>query len=132
MKKFILPILDYYKTRKRVVLKFIAPIIVAGIFLLLSFLIPIDETITPKEILSSFISVQVSMIAVFISFSIAIISILVSADNPNIQKLRETESKDGSMKMLDDKPLTLFQVLLSNLTYNVFIEVFYLIVLDKF
>ena len=72
------------------------------------------------------------MIAIFISFSIAIISILVSADNPNIQKLRETESKDGSMRLLDGHPLTLFQVLLSNLTYNVFIEVMYLVILIVF
>ena len=33
------------------------------------------------------------------------------------------------MKELNGKPLTLFQVLLSNLAYNVFIEVLFLIVL---
>ena len=53
----------------------------------------------------------------------------MSADNPNIQRLRDTQSKDGSMKELNGKPLTLFQVLLSNLAYNVFIEVLFLIVL---
>mgnify|MGYP006945442230 FL=1 len=33
------------------------------------------------------------------------------------------------MKELNGKPLTLFQVLLSNLAYNVFIEVLFLVVL---
>lgn len=84
------------------------------------------------EIFSDFINAQISMIAIFISFSIAIISILVSADNPNIQRLRNTESKDGSIKPIKGQQLTLFQVLLTNLTYNVFVEVLYLVALIAF
>ncbi len=129
MKKLFLPIVDYFRTRRKVVLKFIAPIICAGIFIGLSFLIPTQDDVIISDVFSDFINALISIVAIFISFSIAIISILVSADNPNIQRLRETQSKDGSMKELNGKPLTLFQVLLSNLAYNVFIEVLFLIVL---
>ncbi len=129
MKKLFLPIIDYFRTRKKVILKFIAPILCAGIFIGLSFFIPLQEDADIPQMFSDFINALISIIAIFISFSIAIISILVSADNPNIQRLRDTESKDGSMKKLNGKPLTLFQVLLSNLTYNVFIEVLFLVVL---
>lgn len=129
MKKFFLPISDYFRTRRKVVLKFIAPIICTCIFIGLSFLIPLQENADILQIFSDFINALISIVAIFISFTIAIISILVSADNPNIQRLRETQSKDGSMKELNGKPLTLFQVLLSNLAYNVFIEVLFLVVL---
>ena len=129
MKKIFLPIFDYFCTRRRVLLKFIFPILCAGLFITLSFIIPITEAVDVMDIFSDFINAQISMIAIFISFSIAIISILVSADNPNIQRLRNTESKDGSIKPIKGRPLTLFQVLLTNLTYNVFIEVLYLVIL---
>lgn len=127
--KIFLPIFDYFRTRRKVVLKFIAPIVCAGIFIGLSFLIPTQENTDIAQLFSDFINALISVVAIFISFSIAIISILVSADNPNIQRLRDTQSKDGSMKKLNEKPLTLFQVLLSNLAYNVFIEVLFLVVL---
>lgn len=129
MKKIFLPIIDYFRTRRKVILKFIAPIICAGAFIGLSFLIPMQENTDIAQIFSDFINALISIVAIFISFSIAIISILVSADNPNIQRLRDTHSKDGSMKELDGKPLSLFQVLLSNLAYNVFIEVLFLAIL---
>jgi len=129
MRKLFLPIVDYFRTRRKVILKFIVPILCTGIFIGLSFLIPLQEDVDTYQIFSDFINALISIVAIFISFSIAIISILVSADNPNIQRLRETQSKDGSIKNLNGKPLTLFQVLLSNLTYNVFIEVVFLVVL---
>lgn len=127
--KLFLPIFDYFRTRRKVALKFIAPIVCTGIFIGLSFVIPLQEEIDLSQIFSDFINALISTVAIFISFSIAIISILVSADNSNIQRLRETPSKDGSMKELNGKKLTLFQVLLSNLAYNVFIEVLFLVVL---
>ncbi len=129
MKRLFLPIVDYFRTRRKVVLKFIAPLVCAGIFIGVSFLIPTQENADIPQIFSDFINALISIVAIFISFSIAIISILVSADNPNIQRLRDTESKDGSMKKLNGKPLTLFQVLLSNIAYNVFVEVLFLVVL---
>ena len=129
MRRLFLPFVDYFRTRRKVILKYIVPILCAGIFIGLSFLIPLQEDVDIYQIFSDFINALISIVAIFISFSIAIISILVSADNPNIQRLRDTQSKDGSIKNLNGKPLTLFQVLLSNLTYNVFIEVFFLVVL---
>ena len=129
MKRLFLPIIDYFRTRRKVALKFIAPILCAGIFIGLSFFIPLQGELDLAQIFSDFINALISIVAIFISFSIAIISILVSADNPNIQRLRDSQSTDGSMKELNGKPLTLFQVLLSNLAYNVFIEVLFLVVL---
>lgn len=41
---------------------------------------------------SELIDTQINIVAILISFSVAIITILVSADNKNIQCLKETES----------------------------------------
>lgn len=126
--------LDYFKTRKKLWLKFLIAFIPAlAVGLVLNFVafkevldangIPIAVDI--RAMFKDFVSVQISAIAILISFSIAIITILVSADNPNIKKLKEkhsTECKAGR----DGTPLNLFQVLLSNITYNVLAEVTYL------
>ena len=65
--------------------------------------------------------------SILISFSIAIITILVSADNKNIECLRKTDSNNIQYKPINGKQLSLFQILLSNITYNVIIEIIYLV-----
>lgn len=76
---------------------------------------------------SEFIDTQINIVAILISFSVAIITILVSADNKNIQCLKETESNKKQYKPINGKQLSLFQILLSNIAYNVFIEIMYLV-----
>jgi len=119
--------LDYLKTRRRVwakILIALVPAIIAGVCLgLLEF----RQGVVFADNFKDFVNVQISAVAILISFSIAIITILVSADNPNIKKLKERHSED--CKPLGGKKLNLFQVLLSNITYSVFIEVIYLVVL---
>lgn len=65
--------------------------------------------------------------AILISFSVAIITILVSADNKNIQCLKETDSNKAQYKLVDGKQLSLFQILLSNIAYNAIVEIVYLV-----
>lgn len=132
MIKLFLPVFDYFKTRRCVILKFIWPTIAAAVYLLIVAFIPVQEGGSLRQFFTDFISSQISIVAIFISFSIAIISILVSADNDNIKRLKSTEAKDGRIKPLKDTPLTLFQVLLTNLAYNVFVEVIYLFILIVF
>ena len=117
--------LDYYQTRKRLWLKFciaLVPALVIGIILrYLNFVQNVDF----GEIFKGFINVQISAVAILISFSIAIVTILVSADNPNVKKLKERNSTECK-KLRNGQTLNLFQVLLSNITYNVLVAVVYL------
>lgn len=115
---------DYMKTRKKLWIKALVafiPALVVG--LVMRFAIP-NNTIVISDVFSDFVNVQINTIAILISFSIAIITILVTADNTNIARLKGKPSTD--CKPLKGKPLSLFQVLLSNITYNVFVEVLYL------
>jgi undecaprenyl pyrophosphate phosphatase UppP len=126
--------LDYYKTRKKLWLKFLIafiPALVVGIILnYVAFKQALDINgvsipVNIGEVFKDFVNVQISAVAILISFFIAIITILVSADNPNIKKLKEKHSTECK-KLSNKQPLNLFQVLLSNITYNVLIEVVYL------
>lgn len=75
---------------------------------------------------SGFIDTQINSVAILISFSVAIITILVPAHNKNVQYLKETESNRKQYKPVNGKQLSLFQILLSNIAYNVIVEIVYL------
>ena len=79
------------------------------------------------NLFSEFVEVQINIVAILISFSVAIITILVSADNKNIEQLKNAPSSD--CKPINGNALSLFQVLLSNIAYNVIVEIIYLILL---
>lgn len=121
------PIRDYFQSRKHIWLKLLIPFLI-GIFSLVgAFVFDFGDTNDITTLFSEFVNVQINIVAILISFSVAIITILVSADNKNIEQLRDTESKD--CKPINGKALSLFQVLLSNIAYNVIVEIIYLILL---
>ena len=130
MKNIIfVPIKEYFTSRKKLYNKFIIPLIIAIASLLFAIFSNIGNS--EKIILTfyEFIDTQISIVAILISFSIAIITILVSADNKNIQCLKETDSNKKQYKPVDGKQLSLFQILLSNIAYNAIVEIIYLVVL---
>ena len=123
---------DYFTTRP--IKKHISKFFVGGIpaiatWIVLKFIPENEEVALLDKIFSNFINVQISTIAILISFSIAIITIMVSADNANIQTIKKISSTECKKLKRTGENLSLFQVLLSNITYNVFVEVVYLIVL---
>ena len=130
MKNIIfVPIKDYFTSRKKLYNKFIIPLIIAIASLLFAIFSNIGNS--EKIILTfyEFIDTQINIVAILISFSIAIITILVSADNKNIQCLKETDSNKKQYRPVDGKQLSLFQILLSNIAYNAIVEIIYLVVL---
>ena len=126
MKMMTIPLaaIHYAKTRKHLWAKYLVAVLFSGLCFFVMYKINLKDGVDIAEVFKDFINVQINVVAILISFSIAIITILVSADNPNIQRLKSTDSKN--CKPLAGGPLSLFQVLLSNVTYNVLIEVVYL------
>lgn len=130
MKSIIfVPIKDYFISRKRVFIKFLVPMIIALLALLIAIIFNIGNSEKVILTFSGFIDTQINIVAILISFSVAIITILVSADNKNIQCLKETESNKKQYKPVNGQQLSLFQILLSNIAYNVIIEIIYLVLL---
>ena len=127
MKSIIfIPIRDYFISRRKFYTKFLIPFIIATISLVFAFLFDFGNIERIASVFSEFISTQINIVAILISFSVAIITILVSADNKNIQQLKETKSNPSTYKPVNGNQLSLFQVLLSNIAYNVIVEVVYL------
>lgn len=128
MKNIIfVPVKDYFISRKKVFVKFFVPMLVALAPLLLAIFFNIGNSEKVPLTFSEFIDTQINIVAILISFSVAIITILVSADNKNIQCLKETESNKNQYKPVNGKQLSLFQILLSNIAYNVIVEIIYLV-----
>ena len=121
---------DYFKTRKNIWVKFSAPAIAMTIYAVVMFLLDVKQGVILADVFKDFVNVQISAIAILISFSIAIMTILITADNKNIAKIKETLSK--GCKPLNGNPMSLFQVLLSNITYTILVEVIYLVILVTF
>ena len=128
MKSIIfVPIKDYFISRKKVFIKFLIPLLIALVALLFALFFDIGNSEKVILTFSGFIDTQINIVAILISFSVAIITILVSADNKNIQCLKETESNKKQYKPVNGQQLSLFQILLSNIAYNVIIEIIYLV-----
>ncbi len=128
MKNIIfVPIKDYFTSRKKIYIKFLVPMLIALIALLLAMFFNIGNSEKVLLTFSGFIDTQINIVAILISFSVAIITILVSADNKSIQCLKETESNKRQYKPVNGKQLSLFQILLSNIAYNVIAEIIYLV-----
>lgn len=122
---------DYFVTRR--LKNHIGELLIAGIpgivtWIVLHF-VKVNCTVKIEKVFSGFVNIQISAIAILISFSIAIITIMVSADNDNIKKIKAMPSTECKQLKRTGETMNLFQVLLSNITYNVFVEVVYLILL---
>ena len=115
------PLKDYFISRKWVFIKFLFPMLIALVALLLAIFFNIGTSEKVLLTFSEFIDTQINIVAILISFSVAIITILVSADNANIQCLKKAESNKNQYKPVNGKQLSLFQILLSNIAYNVII-----------
>lgn len=130
MKSIIfIPVKDYVLSRKRFFLKFVIPLFVSVISLAGALIFDIGDADQIMSVFSEFIGVQINIVAILVSFSVAIITILVSADNKNIQELKCAASDMKRYNPINGRTLSLFQVLLSNIAYNVVVEVIYLMFL---
>lgn len=123
------PIKDYICSRRKLYKKFLFPLITALVALIITLLFNFGDSGQILQTFNGFVDAQISIVAILISFSVAIITILVSADNKNIDSLKSTISNEKDYKAVNDKQLTLFQVLLSNIAYNTIVEAIYLILL---
>lgn len=121
-----LPIKDYFCSRKKLALKFLIPLLVGVAVFVGALLFNNNNAV---DSFGEFIGVQINIVAILLSFSVAIITILVSADNINTTKLKETPSSTDKYKPINRKQLSLFQVLLSSIAYNAVVEIIYLAML---
>lgn len=123
----LVPLRDYYQSRKRIWVKYLIPVVLGLLALAGALIFNIGNEETIRSTFSEFVNVQINVVAILVSFSVAIISILVTADNANIKSLKEEMADSTQYKPVGGKHLSLFQILLSNIAYNVIVEIIYLV-----
>ena len=128
--RFWQAVIDYLTTRKRLWVKFVAPSIITAIYAVLMLKLNMNYGVKIDEVFNSFVNVQIGAVAILISFSIAIMTILVTSDSESINNIKKTPSDE--CKPIKGIPLNMFQVLLSNITYKILVEVIYLGILIAF
>lgn len=125
----LVPLRDYYQSRKRIWVKYLIPVVLGLLALAGALIFNIGNEETIRSTFSEFVNVQINVVAILVSFSVAIISILVTADNANIKSLKKEMADSTQYKPVGGKHLSLFQILLSNIAYNVIVEIIYLVIL---
>lgn len=85
----LVPLRDYYQSRKRIWVKYLIPVVLGLLALAGALIFNIGNEETIRSTFSEFVNVQINVVAILVSFSVAIISILVTADNANIKSLKE-------------------------------------------
>ncbi len=138
--KCFVPIKDYCITRKKYVRNLIICATIPVAFLVFFILFDIKEDLDFQGVYSEFINALVTGISILLSFSIAILTVYITSDNKNIERLKEIKASNNNYKPLnkrkgniekigDNQRLTLYQVILSGVTYNILIEMIFLLFL---
>lgn len=126
--EILLPFSDYNKIegKKENLIKSIVFIIIAlTIQGLMFYYSSILEREFLKDFILEYISSEIDIIALLLSFSIAYLTILITSDSENIKRLKSYKTD----KRIDAKNISLYQILLIQLTYTIYSEIVLLILL---
>lgn len=122
------PIRDYYKIhiKSEKTIGLLIPVI-SGVlcFLVGTFATP-SHDFEPRGFSEEILNQSLTMLTLFISFSMAYLSILITSDSKNVDELKKAESEKY---FLDEKACTLYQVLASEITYTIVFEIFFMVIL---
>jgi hypothetical protein len=117
---------DFYKI-KTIIEKVIYTILPVVIGVLSFFLIQRFykiENFKIDDFLNDFINSQINVMALFISFSMAYLTILITSTSQNIEEIKVKTSKTYK---INNKPVYLFQILLVDTTYTIVAEIILLV-----
>lgn len=119
---------DFYTMRKNSKSEYLLLIVVPILIGILAFLIGTKTgrtwEITILSFMVDFINQIITVLALFISFSIAYLGMIITSGSKIIEDMREEDSKHY---VLGNKPVKVFQSIHCMMTYTVLIEVIYLV-----
>ena len=118
--EFFILISDYLKTlTKRIFLfEWILPLILSFIIF---FFLYYGKTVGVAD---AFKNNSINLLGILVGFSITIITILTTGQSRNLEEIKKTKTET----IINNKPISLYRLLLINFTYSVIIEVFLIIV----
>jgi len=126
MKEIFIPIKDFQqiesKNEKRIKLLFSVIFIIVNTIYIVFFI----EKDNLKNFFEGFIDAEINITSLLLSFSIAYLTMLITSSGANIDILKNTLHK--SIKINAER-VSLFQVLLTELTFSIYLEIALLILL---
>lgn len=131
------PIKDFYNMRwhkKRELVFFsLIPILLGLTFIICDLFLSPIRNFDLDSFIVDFFNQLVTVLTLFISFSMAYLSILITSGSGNVDDLKAKESKEYSLQK-GKKKITLYQVVMDEITYTLIVEIIFLlfIFLQKF
>ena len=134
-KKIVQPLFIYISTRKKYWIQCFVALLIALVFFCYFCFFDINKRYDIIDLFDNFIDSLISGISILLSFSIAVLTIFVTANNSNIEivKSKKADQKYKKLKCNsdnnEDATLNLYQVLLSSITYCILIQIIFLLIL---
>lgn len=131
------PVIDFYSMRqkqKREVVIFVTiPLLLAVGFLVADCYIRASRSLVLDSFVGDIMNQLITVLALFVSFSLAYLSIVTTSSSNNVEGLKGTPSTKYILKGTKEF-CSLYQVLVSEITYTLYIDVFFLflVFIEKF
>lgn len=124
------PVKDFYsmrwKKKKEIVFFIFTPVFLGILFLGCDIFLKSVRHFSLDEFITDMLNQLVTVLTLFISFSMAYLSILVTSGSENVNDLKGKESKEYSLEK-GKRKVTLYQVLMDEITYTLIIEIGFLL-----
>lgn len=132
LKEILDPIKDFYsmryKKKNEVILFTIVPTVIGIAFLVLDYFLYTKRDFSLDSFVGDLINQLITMLTLFISFSMAYLSIIITSSSKNVDRLKESVSMDYQLKR-SKKGCTLYQVIVCEITYSLAIEILFLLLI---
>jgi hypothetical protein len=124
------PVKDFYsmrwKKKKEIVFFAFIPFLLGILFLVCDVFLSPVRFFDLDEFISDMLNQLVTVLTLFISFSMAYLSILITSGSSNVDDLKRKESGEYSLEK-GDRKVTLYQVLMDEITYTLIVEIGFLL-----
>lgn len=128
IEEVIEPLHDFYamrsKRKSELVLFILIPLLIGIALFVFETCFNTIRKINIDDFVLDLLNQMITVLTLFISFSMAYLSIIITSSSDSVNKMKKTESKYYS---LGKERCTLFQVLMSDLTYTLIIEIVFLL-----
>lgn len=126
--EFFDPIKNYLRMNeiKDIIILILIPLIIGVTSFIVGISVEINKDVKLIDFMSGILENFITVIALFISFSMAYLSIIMSSNSENINQLKGSYSE--KFKDLNENFYTLYQILVTEITYTLVIEILFLII----
>lgn len=125
------PIKDFYsmryKQRTEKVVYILLPVIVGILFLILDNIFYARRIFCLDDFVRDLLNQLITILVLFISFSMAYLSMIITSSSKNIENLKSTPSKKYVLKKAKDY-CSLYQVIVCEITYMLVFDIMFLLI----